>query len=96
MKEEAKTKKMTIDKLAIMMNNSFERLEEKMATKEDLTDLEKRMNTKIDTKVEELKGQIQGLDKRIDDFAETKATKIAYKEVDNRVGFIEKKLEIKK
>ncbi|MDD5721385.1 MAG: hypothetical protein PHT16_02985 [Candidatus Pacebacteria bacterium] len=28
--------KMTIDKLAIMMNNSFESLEKKMATKKDL------------------------------------------------------------
>jgi septal ring factor EnvC (AmiA/AmiB activator) len=43
-KKEVKTKKMTIDKLAIMMNNGFERLEEKMATKEDLQNLERRMS----------------------------------------------------
>ncbi|OGI60537.1 hypothetical protein A2641_03320 [Candidatus Nomurabacteria bacterium RIFCSPHIGHO2_01_FULL_37_25] len=36
MKKETKTKKMTIDKLVIIMNNSFERLENKMATKADL------------------------------------------------------------
>jgi len=30
---------MTVDKLAIMMNNSFERLEEKMATKDDIKDI---------------------------------------------------------
>ncbi len=50
-----KSGRMTINRLAIMMNNSFDRLEEKMATKEDFANLEKRMDIKIDTKVEELK-----------------------------------------
>lgn len=48
MKKQTKTQKMTLDKLAIMMNNGFERLENKMATKEDLKNLEKRMNTQED------------------------------------------------
>lgn len=37
---------MTINKLAIMMNNSFDRLEGKMATKDDLKNLEAKMATK--------------------------------------------------
>ena len=81
MKKEVKTKKMTIDKLAIMVAKGFEGIEAKMATKEDIKD----MATKTD---------IEKLTKRIDDLAETKVSKIIYKELDNRVGFIEKKLEI--
>ena len=41
MKKGAKTTKITVDKLAIMMNNNFRRLEEKMATKEDIKDIRK-------------------------------------------------------
>ncbi len=54
-----------------------------------------KVEEKIDTKVEELKGQIQGVDKRIDDYAETKVSKITHKELEHRVNFIEEKLEIK-
>ncbi len=63
MKKEVKTQKMTIDKLAIMMNNSFERLEEKMATKEDLKNLESRMEAKMATKTD-----VERINKRIDYF----------------------------
>ena len=85
MKKETKTKKMTIDKLAVMVANGFDSIQSKMATKEDLKDLEKRMDTKF-----------EGTNKRIDDFAETKVSKIQYKELEHRVGLIEKKFEIKK
>ena len=57
MKKEVKTKRITVDKLAIMMNNSFEKLEAKMATKND---------------IEEVKSKIEGIDKRIDDFVVTR------------------------
>jgi len=79
--------KITIDKLAIMMNNSFEGLEKKMATKDDINSVKEE--------IKNVKNQLEGTNKRIDDFAETKVSKIVYKELENRVGFIEKKLEIK-
>ena len=41
MKKEVKTKKMTIDKLAIMVANGFESIESRMATKDDIKDLKK-------------------------------------------------------
>lgn len=82
MKKGAKTKKITIDDLAKMIK---EDVVDRMATKEDLKDLETRMN-----------GKFEGVNKRIDNFAETKVSKITYKELENRVGFVEKKLEIKK
>ena len=71
-----KQSKMTIDKLAIMMNNSFERLEEKMATKVD---------------IEGLKGKIEGLDKRIDDFVVTRVKYEDFNKLKARVDIIEKK-----
>jgi hypothetical protein len=89
MKKKVKTKKMTIDKLAIIVAKGFEGIQARMATKEDLQNLEKRMDAKMDTRVE-------GINKRIDHLAETKVSKVAYKELENRVGFIEKKIEIKK
>ncbi|MDP1760229.1 MAG: hypothetical protein Q8L01_02140 [Candidatus Woesebacteria bacterium] len=55
-----------------------------------------KVEEKIDTKVEELKSQIEGVDKRIDDFAENKVSKTIFKELNHRVSFIEEKLEIKK
>ena len=100
-------KKMSIEDLALSMNKGFKRVEnliekkieklaistakgfENMATKEDI----KNMATKTD--IEELKDKITGVEKRIDDFAETKVSKITFKELDSRVGFIERELEIK-
>jgi hypothetical protein len=47
MKKEAKSKKMTIDKLAIMMNNGFERLDKKID--KEVGDVKKNVssNTKV-------------------------------------------------
>ena len=56
-KNSKKSARITIDKLAIMMNNSFEKLEAKIATKND---------------IEEVKSKIEGIDKRIDDFVVTR------------------------
>jgi len=80
-------KKMTINDLVIVMAGSFTGLETRLTKKID--DVENKLTKKIENKLE-------GTNKRIDDFAETKASKIAYKELENRVGFVEKKLEIKK
>jgi len=53
--------------------------------------LEERLTKKIG----DVENKLEGTNKRIDDFAETKASKIQYKELENRVDFVEKKLEIK-
>ncbi len=39
-----------------------------------------------------MKDQIAGTNKRIDDFAETKVSKVVYKELENRVQKIEAKI----
>lgn len=78
-----KDKKITNVELLESINRSFSNIEKKMATKEDIKD----MATKTD---------IEKLTKRIDDLAETKVSKIEYKGLETRVGFVEKKLEIQK
>ncbi|KKQ25620.1 MAG: hypothetical protein US41_C0042G0005 [Parcubacteria group bacterium GW2011_GWB1_37_13] len=83
-------KKMTINDLVIVMAGSFTGLETRLTKKID--DVENKLTKKID----DVENKLEGTNKRIDDFAETKASKIAYKELENRVGFVEKKLEIKK
>ena len=85
-----KEKIITNTELLESINRSFSNIEKKMATKEDLENLEKRMATKTD--IEGLKDQIHGVNKRIDDFAENKISKVAYKELENRVQKIEAKL----
>ena len=87
-KKSHKSIKMTIDKLAIMVAKGFEGV----ATKEDLKNLEARMATKEDIKDMATKTDIEGINKRIDDFAETKVSKITYKELENRVQKIEAKI----
>ena len=96
MKKDAK-KKMTIDDLAIVMAGSFDGFEKRLTKKID--DVENGLRKEVEgvkKKVEGVKNQLEGTNKRIDDFAETKASKITYKELENRVNFMEKKLEIKK
>ena len=80
-----KEKRITNRELLDSLNRSFSKVEEKID----------KIDTKIDTKVEELKDKIQGVNKRIDDFAETKASKITYKDLEKRMGFVEGKLELK-
>ncbi len=63
-----------------------------MATKEDLKHLEEKLSKDI----ENVKDHLDGTNRRIDDFAETKVSKVAHKELENRVGFVEKKLEVKR
>ncbi len=107
-------KKMTIDKLAVLLKAGFGGVNKKIDSAVDLIDklaastlkgfesVDKRFDG-IDGKiegvkkdVEGVKNQLAGTNKRIDDFAETKVSKTTYKELENRVGFVEKKLEIKK
>ena len=55
-KRSDKSDKMTIDKLAIMVAKGFE----SVATKEDIKDMATKTN------IEELKSQVEGINKRID------------------------------
>jgi flagellar biosynthesis/type III secretory pathway chaperone len=88
MKKEVKNKKITIDKLAVMMNNSFESLEKKMATKEDIKGLKEDVGG--------LKNQLEGTNKRIDNLAMNRVKYEDHNKLKVRVDFIEEKLEIKK
>jgi len=76
-----KEKKITNTELLESINRSFSKVEEKIDT--------------IDVKVEKLANHIEKIDKRIDDFAENKVSKINFKELNHRVSFIEEKLVIK-
>ncbi|KKS73383.1 hypothetical protein A2W12_02755 [Candidatus Nomurabacteria bacterium RBG_16_40_11] len=105
MKKEVK-KKMTLDGLAVLIAGSFSGFEERLTKKIDgvesrlggvesrLGGVESRLGG-VEKELEGVKNRLEGTNKRLDDLAETKASKITYKEIENRVGFIEKKLEIK-
>lgn len=64
------------------INRSFSKIEEKMATKEDLKNLEERMN-----------GKFEGVNKRIDDFVVTRVKYEDHNKLKIRVGLIEEKLK---
>ena len=90
-KKSDKSDKMTIDKLAIMVAKGFE----SVATKDDLKKLEERMNGKFEgvkKEIEGVKDQLVGTNKRIDDLAETKVSKIIYEGLEKRVQKIEAKI----
>ncbi|KKQ19039.1 MAG: hypothetical protein US45_C0061G0007 [Candidatus Nomurabacteria bacterium GW2011_GWA1_37_20] len=74
-----KDKTITNIELLKSINRSFSNIEKKMATKDDIKD----MATKTD---------VERLEKRIDDFAETKVSKVTFKELENRVQKIEAKI----
>ena len=77
-----KSGRITIDKLAIMMNNGFE-------------GMEKRITSVIKEEIAGVKNQISGVNNRIDDIS---MNRIKYEDHDKlkaRVSFIERKLEIK-
>ncbi len=79
-----KQKEITNLELLDSINRSFSRMEDKMATKEDLRDLETRMN-----------GKFEGINNRIDDLSENRVKYEDHNKLKARVSFIEKKLEIK-
>jgi len=94
MKKAVKKGKMTIDKLAIMVAKGFENT----ATKEDLKNLEARMEAKMATKtdMEGIKNQIEGVNNRIDEMSLNRVKYEDHNKLKVRVDFLEKKLEIKK
>ncbi|OGI94239.1 hypothetical protein A3A03_03130 [Candidatus Nomurabacteria bacterium RIFCSPLOWO2_01_FULL_40_18] len=83
-----KTKKVTTADLAKMIKKD---VVDRMATKDDLKDLEARMDTKIDTKIEEVKSKIEGINNRIDDFV---MTRVKYED-HNKLKLRVEKLELK-
>lgn len=95
---------MSIEDLALSMNKGFKRVENLIEKKIDglaistakgFESVDKRFDeVKEDTKG--VKNQLEGVSKRIDDFAENKVSKITFKELDHRVSFVEKKLQINK
>jgi hypothetical protein len=82
--QKATKKKMTIDDLALMVAKGFEHT----ATKDDL----KELRVEIKGDIEGVKDQLEGTNRRIDHLAETKVSKVTYKELSGRVGLIERKL----
>ena len=95
MKEGTKNKKMTIDKLAVMVakgfdsiDNKFESIEKRMATKEDIKNLEKRLEKKIDN----VENKLEGTNKRIDDLAIHRVKYEDHNKLKVRVDILEKTL----
>ena len=81
---------MTMDDLAIMVANGFSGV----ATRFDKVEVDiKNIDKKIDTKVEELKSQIAGVDNRIDDISMNRVKYEDHNKLKTRVDFIEEKLE---
>ena len=96
MKKETTTKKITIDTLAIMMNNGFESIkrdftgqmaELKKDIKEEITGVKKEITG--------IKNQLEGTNKRIDDLASNRVKYDDHNKIKTRVDFIEEKLGIK-
>ena len=91
-----KEKRITNIELLKSINRSFSKVEEKIDTVDIKVEGLKTDIEGVKKDIEGVKNQLAGTNKRIDDFAETKVSKIEFKGLENRVGFMEKKLEIKK
>ena len=88
MSKEVKTKKITNTELLESINRSFSKVEAK------LDKVEAKLDAKIDTKVEELKDKIEGVNKRIDDLSINRVKYEDHNKLKARVGFIEKKINV--
>ncbi|MCX6751494.1 MAG: hypothetical protein NT161_01870 [Candidatus Nomurabacteria bacterium] len=78
-----KEKKITNVELLQSINRSFFKIEAKMATKEDLKNLEEKMS-----------GKFEGVNKRIDDMSVNRVKYEDHNKLKARMDFVEKKLEI--
>ena len=78
-----KEKKITNVELLQSINRSFSKIEAKMATKEDLKNLEEKMS-----------GKFEGINKRIDDMSVNRVKYEVHNKLKTRMDFVEKKLEI--
>jgi len=81
MKKEVKNKKITVDVLARMMANSFDKMEKNFET--------------LTLEVKGVKNQLEDNNKRLDDIVLHRVHYDVYNKLETRVEFIEKKLEIK-
>lgn len=89
MKREVKTKKITIDELAMMVAKGFENT----ATKTDVEGLKEEIKG-VKKDIEGVKNQLEGTNKRIDDLASNRVKYEDHNKLKARVDFIEEKLEI--
>jgi archaellum component FlaC len=97
-----KNTKMTLEKLAIMVANGFASTSKNIdSIKKEVEGVKlevegvKREVEVVKREVEGVKNQLEGTNRRIDDYAETKASKVEHQKLKDQVDFIEKKLEIK-
>ena len=94
-----KTKnKMSIEDLALSMNRGFKKVENLIKSEVDglaISTAKGFENTATKIDIEGLKGQIQGVDKRIDDFVATRVKHDDHNKLKTRVDLIEQKLESK-
>jgi ribosomal protein S17E len=86
MKKEATTKKITIERLAIMMNNGFESL--KKEVREIIQEETKIFKNQLDG----FENKLEGTNKRIDDLAENRVKVAEHNKLKARVTLIEEKI----
>ncbi|OGI81796.1 hypothetical protein A3I95_00680 [Candidatus Nomurabacteria bacterium RIFCSPLOWO2_02_FULL_44_12] len=90
--------KMSIEDLALSMNRGFKKVENLIKSEVDglaISTAKGFENTATKIDIEGLKGQIQGVDKRIDDFVATRVKHDDHNKLKTRVDLIEQKLESK-
>lgn len=85
MKKGVKPQKVTIEKLAIMMNNGFETL------KKDISNIHKDVSD-INTRITGVENKLEGTNKRIDDLAENRVKIVEHNKLKTRVTLIEEKI----
>lgn len=86
MKGKEKSKKISTDDLAILINRGFEQAETR------INNVESGLISRINGVEERLSSKIGGLERRIDDLALNRATRDELTVLDKRVGRIETKL----
>jgi len=89
---------MSIEDLALSMNRGFKKVENLIKSEVDglaISTAKGFENTATKIDIEGLKGQIQGVDKRIDDFVATRVKHDDHNKLKTRVDLIEQKLESK-
>ena len=90
--------KMSIEDLALSMNRGFKKVENLIKSEVDglaISTAKGFENTATKIDIEGLKGQIQGVDKRIDDFVATRVKHDDHNKLKTIVDLIEQKLESK-
>ena len=90
--------KMSIEDLALSMNRGFKKVENLIKSEVDglaISTAKGFENTATKIDIEGLKGQIPGVDKRIDDFVATRVKHDDHNKLKTRVDLIEQKLESK-